>query len=129
MSSCTVCDKVAEIRPWEPGEKALLRRFVCHGMKEWPTLIICYHEAQGTLTQTASGHSWEKTLEVDLKVLDLFKSEATEDALLLMADTLLEGIQRHWPDCPLPSYHALVKQRLERPKGSSTLAEHPATEP
>lgn len=121
----TLCQAVRDAHEWKPEEKNAMRRLFEHALKVWPNLVHCLRETQGQLVHNAeqSGYKdWRSIAEFDLELVRLTGSNLYDEALVLTADKLIAAIKQYWPDCPLPSYQRLIKERSERPTGSSTPA-------
>ena len=124
----TLCGQVKAAHDWQPEEKNSMRRLFEHALKDWPNLVHTLRETQGTLVfqaQRWGNYNWQSLVDFDLELVRLSNAGQFEEALTRTADKLKQAVEEFWPDCPLPSYHQFLTERLERQSRSSTPAAHP----
>lgn len=124
----TLCAQVKHIHDWTPEQKNSMRRVFEQCMREWPSLVHCMRDTQGTLVYRAleqGGYDWRSLAQFDLRLVQLADSNQIATAITEMADRLEKEIITFWPDCDLPSYREYVTERSRRRELQMTLAERP----
>lgn len=123
----TLCNQVKHVHDWTTEQKNSMRRLFNHCMREWPSLVICMREAQGTLVYQAlerKDYDFHKLADFDLHLISLADGEQFDLAVELMAEKLEWAIKEYWPDCTLPSYQEFLTERLRRRELQMTSAAH-----
>lgn len=125
----TLCFQVKGVHDWTPEQKNSMRRLFNHCLKEWPSLVHCMRDAQGTLVFQATergGYDWYALAAFDLELIRLTDDGKLDVAIEQMAEKLEQAIQDYWPDCAMPTYQEFLTERSRRRELQTTSAAHPA---
>ena len=124
----TLCHQVKDVYAWTPEQKNSMRRLFNHCLKEWPSLVHCMHNAQGTLVFQATergGYDWFALAQFDLELVRLTDTGQMDVAIEQMADKLAVAMLEYWPDCGMPTYREFLTERSRRRELQTTSAAHP----
>lgn len=119
----TLCNQVKALHDWTTEEKNSMRRLFEHGLRVWPSLVRCAHEAQGTLVYQATerkDYDWQVLVAFDLELVRMTDAGQMDEAVALMAEHLQRAMATYWPDCPLDSYKEFLTEYSRRRKSQTT---------
>lgn len=125
----TLCAQVRHIHDWTPAQKNSMRRLFEQCLREWPSLVHCMRDTQGTLVYQAierGGYDWYSLAQFDLKLVQLTDEHRMDEAIAELAERLDRAINEFWPDCSIPSYAEFLKERSRRRESQTTSATRPA---
>ena len=123
----TLCAQVKCVHDWTPEQKNSMRRLFEQCLREWPSLVHCMRDTQGTLVYRAlecGGYDWHSLAQFDLRLVQLADDQQMDTAITEMAERLEKEIKAFWPDCNIPSYREYITERSRRRELQMTLAEH-----
>lgn len=119
----TLCFQVKEVHNWTTEQKNSMRKLFCYCLKEWPSLVHCLREAQGTLVYRAterSDYDWNSLAQFDLELVRLTDSDQMDVAIAKMAVKLQAAIEEYWPECQTQSYRDFLMEHSRRRESQTT---------